>query len=741
MRNDWPQLVSILNKALESINQEERAAISNKWIGVEHDVNYSNLIRAGIIAGAVILLVIVVSAFWILKLQKEIKTRGIIQNELYAAKEEAEKANATKSLFLARMSHEIRTPLNAVMGMTHLMRKTNLSTTQKLYLNKLTEAANNMLGVINDILDFSKIEAGKIEIETVSFDLDQLLHRVVAIVSIKIEERGIDFSVHKDPDLPVHYLGDPTRIEQILLNLVNNAVKFTEQGTVMLDVRAERLSDGTECVGFSVTDTGIGMTKKQLNNLFTPFYQADASINRRFGGTGLGMSITKMLCDLMHGEITVDSASGKGTSFLVRLPLAADVNRAVMDDQPISGFFENIRALVLSNDEKNLAFLRDCFLSFGIQAQFAKTEEQALDLLRQGEHEGTKHSRLLLVDFATPASGGIQFIRNVRASFTFSGPLKCILLAPIAREDLFEQTDGIHIDCGLTKPVLPSVLYDTIIDIFHIKHSSSQKLSGNTMQATAAKPYRVLLVEDNQTNQFIARVILEQAGFTVATAANGREGCDYFATHRDELDLILMDLHMPVMDGYTAADKIREKDDGIPIVAMTADAIAGVRENCAAHGMRHYVTKPFDPHLLIHTLLEILSSIPEKRRHEESSVSADVSGRVLNTKEGVKHIGGDTTLYKLILQTYLDEAVGIIAELKAALNADNFALARDLAHKLKSSTGSIGSDSVYRSAAALQTALEQAQADEVQTLYNDFSSLFSQLTDEIRAYLTADGPV
>jgi CheY-like chemotaxis protein len=262
-------------------------------------------------------------------------------------------------------------------------------------------------------------------------------------------------------------------------------------------------------------------------------------------------------------------------------------------------------------------------------------------------------------------------------------------------------------------------LYDTIIDIFHIKHSSSQKLSGNTMQATAAKPYRVLLVEDNQTNQFIARVILEQAGFTVATAANGREGCDYFAAHRDELDLILMDLHMPVMDGYTAADKIREKDDGIPIVAMTADAIAGVRENCAAHG---------------------LSSIPEKRRHEESSVSADVSGRVLNTKEGVKHIGGDTTLYKLILQTYLDEAVGIIAELKAALDADNIALARDLAHKLKSSTGSIGSDSVYRSAAALQAALEQAQADEVQTLYNDFSSLFSQLTDEIRAYLTANGP-
>lgn len=736
VRDDWPLLVSILNKALGCISREEKTAINNKWIGVERDVNYPNLVHAGIVAGSVIFLVLVVSAFWILKLRKEIKARGIVQRELLAAKEEAERANATKSLFLARMSHEIRTPLNAVMGMAYLMRKTDLSTTQKLYLAKLAEAANNMLGVINDILDFSKIEAGKIEIETVSFDLDQLLRRVVSIISVRVEERGVEFRLQKDPSLPVCFFGDPTRIEQILLNLVNNAVKFTERGSVTLSVRPGRFSGG-ECVDFSVSDTGIGMTKEQVSALFTPFYQADASISRRFGGTGLGMSITKTLTDLMNGEIKVSSTPNKGTTFVVHLPLKPDRSKKAQDEPAASGFFESIRALVFCKEESTRSFLSECFSSFGIQVQSAGTEEDALDSLRKAERSSVRYNYLLVVDYTSPLSGGVRFVQRVRESFVFRKPLKCMLLVPMTREDLFAEMDGAGIDFGLTKPVMPSALYNAIVNVFHISHTDVQGLSSAEVQLEAPQRYRVLLVEDNQTNQFIAKVILEQAGFSVFVAENGLVGCEYFEAHHGETDLILMDLHMPVMDGYAASDRIRKTDGKIPIVAMTADAISGVRETCSAHGMRHYVSKPFDPQELVRTLLEILAGIPVKQEHAQEAKTPRAQNRVLNVLEGVRHVGGDTALYKLILQTYLEESIGIAADLRQAVEKSDFSAARDLAHKLKSSTGSIGADAVYGAAAALQLALEEKQADEAVRLFREFSALFALLSEEIHAYLSA----
>jgi len=738
VRSDWPLLASILNKALSGISKEEKAAINNKWIGVERDVNYPYLVRASIIAGSVIVLVLIVSAFWIVKLRKEIKAREIIQRELRAAKEDAEQANATKSLFLARMSHEIRTPLNAVMGMSHLMRKTTLSTTQKLYLGKLTEAADNMLGVINDILDFSKVEAGKIELETVSFDLDRLLARVVSIVSVKVKDRGIGFSLERDPSLPIGFFGDPTRIEQILLNLVNNAVKFTEHGCVTLSVRAGTFSGG-ECIDFTVADTGIGMTKEQIGELFKPFYQADASIGRRFGGTGLGLSITKTLADLMGGAIEVESVPQKGTTFIVHLPLQKAPEEKPYGGSSVPGFFENICALVLCGEESTSSFLRECFTSFGMQAKFAKTEETARALLQEAARSNGGRQYLLIADYSAAAGGGVRFIRSVRKSFAHPAALKCILLVPMGREDLLDQSEASGVDFGLIKPVMPSVLYNAIIGVFHIAQPDTVELAPDEAPQTTQKAYRVLLVEDNQTNQFIARTILEQAGFLVETAENGLTGSDYYAAHQDEVDLILMDLHMPVMDGYAASDRIRETDGDVPIVAMTADAISGVRESCARHGMHHYVTKPFDPQQFIRTLLEILANTPAKRQQKDEPAQQCTPDRVLDIADGVRHIGGDATLYRLILQTYLDESTGTAAELEAALKRGDFTAARDLAHKLKSSSGSIGAAGVHHTAASLQAALEQTQTNDAMRLFGEFSTLFKQLTAEIRAYLAESG--
>lgn len=327
VRKDWPELVSIINKALASVTKQERTEINNKWIDIEGAVDYAYVLRVIGIAGLIVFAVFLISYFWIIRLRKEIAKRKKAQDESTVAKEEAESANQVKSLFLARMSHEIRTPLNAILGMAYLMKKTELTATQSMYLDKLTQASRNMLGTINDILDFSKIEAGKITIEKVPFDLDKILQRIISIESVKVEEEGIELSVEKNPDVPSMFLGDPLRIEQILLNLINNAVKFTEHGSVRVRISANEAQSAERMITFVVSDTGIGMSPEQLEHLFIPFDQGDSSISRRFGGSGLGLSIVKSLTDLMAGQISAASELGKGSAFTLQLPLEVDAEQ------------------------------------------------------------------------------------------------------------------------------------------------------------------------------------------------------------------------------------------------------------------------------------------------------------------------------------------------------------------------------------------------------------------------------
>ena len=307
VRNDWPVMVSIIDKALANITIEEKIAISNRWIGVESPPDYSWLLRILALVVTAILLVLIVSAYWILKLRKEIRMRQVIQEELKTAKEAAEQANQVKSTFLATMSHEIRTPLHAISGMATMLKQTDITPVQDSYLDIVIQATRNMLNIINDVLDFSKMEAGKIRIERVAFNLDKILEQVVNIVYLKIEEKNLAFHLSKDPGVPARLWGDPVRIEQILINLVNNAVKFTESGEVSVLVQVKEKNERHYNLDFIVKDTGIGMSDEQISELFQPFNQADTSITRRFGGTGLGLSIVKNLVDLMDGTKSTSS--------------------------------------------------------------------------------------------------------------------------------------------------------------------------------------------------------------------------------------------------------------------------------------------------------------------------------------------------------------------------------------------------------------------------------------------------
>ncbi|MGE5370656.1 MAG: response regulator [Solirubrobacterales bacterium] len=745
VRNDWPELVTILNKGLASITEEEKIAINNYWIGVDTSPDYREIMKAVGIAGAVIVLVLCVSAFWIGRLRREVKARIKIEEALKLAKEDAEMANHIKSTFLARMSHEIRTPLNAITGMAYLMKKTDLNTTQNIYLDKISQAARNMLGIINDILDFSKLEAGKIEIETISFKLDKVLEDVINIVSFAIDEQEIRFSLNKDAGLPTYFLGDPTRIEQVLLNVLSNAVKFTPAGSVALSIHQAQKTDETYRVEFTVKDTGIGMTQEQLDHLFQPFDQGDSSISRRFGGTGLGLSITRSLVELMGGEIDVRSAPDQGSTFVIRLSLQADWNREDEEKKSAMVYFENIRALVVERSAFYSGLLREYLNSFSISADFVASEAQAVRFVEQAAKSGGKPYNLLLVDDDTPCEGGIAFCTRIKQMMPFQETPKCILMISLNKQELFEKIESAGLDFGISKPILPSILFDGLVDLFgsRVREAHAKERTGAEEMVSLEHPYRVLIVEDNQTNQFIARSILEQAGFRVLIAENGQEGCASFAANRQDLDAILMDLHMPVMNGFEAAEWIREQDSVIPIIAMTADAISGVEEKCREAGIDRYISKPFDPDQLLNTIRQVIPirvAGPKPDLVEETAVPAAGAGPgfsvQLDEADGLRRFGGNEVLYRRVLEQYYHEHAGIPALVQAEIDTQAYAEAAQLVHKIKGSTGTIGAKGVFETASQLQKALEGQDANEIVRLNADFQPMLNTLLGEIKQKLS-----
>jgi two-component system sensor histidine kinase/response regulator len=725
VRKDWPELVSIINKTLDSISESEKLAINNKWVDLDNDIDYRPVIRILSIAGVLIAVVLSVSFFWIARLKKEIRHRKQVQLDLEKAKREADEANEFKSRFLARMSHEIRTPLNAITGMSYLLKKTEISLTQSMYIDRIAQAANNMLSIINDILDYSKIEAGKVELEITSFSMDQVIQEVVNIISYKIDEQGIGFRLSKDPLVPNWFFGDPKRIEQILLNILNNAVKFTGAGEVSLDVRLIAKENDKYHISFTIADTGIGMTEEQVNKLFAPFEQGDSSINRRYGGSGLGLSIVKNFVDMMDGEIKVFSTPGEGSTFIIHLSLYVDKEKEAVYVKALTGkHFKNLRTLILEKSGANINLIESYLRSFGMYCELTSSEDSAICMLEAADGKFASPFDLFIVDYDTPADGGFNFIKKIRGNNKIVKIPKLIMLFPMMRYDLFDKTNEYGIDMGVGKPIIPSILLNGILDIFNLKAvSSAQPVANKSLPAKLDKQYKVLLAEDNKTNQLIAKTLLEQIGVNSIVASDGEQAVELYKSHKDSIALILMDLHMPIMNGYEAAEKIREYSAKVPIVAMTADVILGVRDKCEKSGIYHYISKPFNPDYFIQTVKNIILQ-------NEADTETDIA--VLNRELGLQNMGGNEELYRQALHAYYIENRDTPDRLDAAIREKRYVDAIQIVHKLKSSSGSIGARSLQDAAISLQGALKAENEGEIAQMHDRVSNLLRKLLEEIK---------
>ena len=647
-----------------------------------------------------------------------LRTKGIRDAML-----RAEEATRLKSEFLANMSHEIRTPMNAIIGMSRLGLMADPDPKLRNYLGKILGAGEHLLGVINDILDFSKIEAGRMTLEAVPFDLDELLEHLSSLTALKTDDKRVELVFSVPRGVPARLVGDPLRLGQVLINLTNNAVKFTDEGEIVVAVEvAERTADGVQ-LRFSVSDTGIGMDNDQLARLFQSFSQADSSITRKYGGTGLGLSISKQLVELMGGRIEVASTPGVGSrfSFTARLGIGG---ATAPDPRPSIGALQQMRVLVVDDCASARSALVDMLDGFGIKADAVASGEAALASMAAAAGDG-KPYQAVLMDYLMPEMDGVQAIRRIRADAGLVGvaaPPAILMVSACTRESVLAQEGELPLAAFLTKPVGPALLYHSLVQVLRPELAAdappgaASATTDNHADALARLDgARILLVDDNANNREVALDLLAAARVHVDVATGGLEAVGMAA--RNDYDLVLMDIQMHELDGLSATRRIRALPQcaDLPIIAMTAHAMAGDRDKSLAAGMNDHVVKPIDPDLLLRTLVKW---IDPARLAGRSVPQAAVSGAVADEQRDAGH--GLAPVHGIDWQRALASAAGqparvhkriagFIQEYRAAPQALHDALAdgdyaplASLAHNLKSGAAYIGATPLAALAGSLE---------------------------------------
>lgn len=649
----------------------------------------------------------------------------ILDEKVKQRTKELEDASRYKSEFLANMSHEIRTPMNAIMGMSHLMRKTALNSTQLSYINKIKEASSVLLRIINDVLDFSKIEAGKMEVELVAFDLHKELKKSCSIFSVLAKEKGIGFQCDF-VESNRFFKGDPCKIMQIVNNFLSNAIKFTKEGAVILSVHEKVNEDTTSTLTFHVKDSGLGIPKEKQSLLFKAFGQLDASVTRKHGGTGLGLYICTQLASMMHGYITLESEEGRGSlfSFTLNLPLAKGLD--LPHENNAANTYEPLRILLIIDQQKESEMLCDFIRSFGF---FVTAQKSSDDIISQIKTLDKPHHLIILDYELSKGVNGVSFYEQLLQNVILSDIPPVLMLATNDDAEIKNRIYSAGIKACLKKPINPSMLYDELVSL---SAGSSQTSLFDPSKIDLSQK-RILVVEDNDINLEVATYLLKETHAKVEIARNGLEAVEIIQEQDHPFDLILMDVQMPLMDGYEATRIIRKELNILtPIVAMTANVMVQDIEKCIQAGMDAHIGKPFEVEDFYGTLLEVLhvslSIAPKQQANTKKRVKLP-----FNKKEAIKKLGGNEALWQKLFCSFYETYLLIPDKLHEFVEKQELATLLDYLHTLKGLCGTIGVSLLEEALSAMEKSLKEhksIQNGALEPILTEHHSLLTTLRDE-----------